>query len=251
MNRWMVALVFAASVLCLYADDITLTDGRVLRDAKVLGQSPTTITVRHSEGFSQVEKAKLPPGLAELYPIDQAAAEIQRRAEIARSERLAGEQAQKADAIRAKSSKPRPDTYFDLVAQSIQIEARPQFSNSREESDWRDKPLSLGAVDMAGLRWEKLFEQRGDSRVRTKLKLAKPYWRVRVELVDHGGKCSFAGAIVVDRSGNKLAACCMSGFRRDKPKVSAIGNAPGEATLDVVAQGGALVVIVEQAVPVD
>ena len=96
-------IALALALLCAAlasAADITLKDGRVLKDAVVLKQDASTITVRHAGGFTQVEKSKLPDELAAQYPIDEAAAAQQRAAELAGIQRRTMEQAEAAKQYR-------------------------------------------------------------------------------------------------------------------------------------------------------
>ncbi len=73
------------------AVDWTLTDGRVLREASVLSQTPRTVVIQHADGLSGVAKTLLPAELAVRYPIDEAAAR--------ESERQAAEARARADAF--------------------------------------------------------------------------------------------------------------------------------------------------------
>jgi hypothetical protein len=88
--------------------DITLTDGRVFREAVFVSENPLRITVRHSEGLAQIEKAKLPDDLLARYPIDREAAErelaeaAERKARIERErEELREKELRRAREVRA------------------------------------------------------------------------------------------------------------------------------------------------------
>jgi hypothetical protein len=84
---------FCASVFipaALTAADLTLRDGRTLRDYRILSQSPSTVTVRHAAGLAKVDKAQLPDELAAQYPVDPAAVVAEQQAnECARAEHAA------------------------------------------------------------------------------------------------------------------------------------------------------------------
>jgi len=69
---------FVATVLheFAFAADITLTGGRVLKDATVMSQTPRTVIVKHAAGLSSVAKELLPLELQARYPVDEAAAQI-------------------------------------------------------------------------------------------------------------------------------------------------------------------------------
>lgn len=78
MKSFSFMLVLFAAVTAARAEDITLTDGRTLRDATIISQAPMHITVRHSGGLMQVAKNILPEHLRTTYPPDKAAAERER-----------------------------------------------------------------------------------------------------------------------------------------------------------------------------
>jgi hypothetical protein len=69
------------------AADLTLTDGRVLKDAVIRSQTPLTVIVKYSAGLASVAKQLLPPELSAQYPADEAAArELALKAERARAQ---------------------------------------------------------------------------------------------------------------------------------------------------------------------
>lgn len=51
------------------ADEIALSDGRVLHDAVIQSQTEETVCIRHSDGISSVRKELLPSALRERYPV--------------------------------------------------------------------------------------------------------------------------------------------------------------------------------------
>jgi hypothetical protein len=94
MNKLAATIPFAllaTSIAC--AADITLKDGRVLRDAAVINEDAATVTIRHTSGLVQVDKAKLPESLAAEHPADAAQAKLE--AERLRSEAAARDAAAK------------------------------------------------------------------------------------------------------------------------------------------------------------
>jgi len=109
---FLLALV-AAPVL---ANDLTLNDGRVLKNWRVMSVSPGFITLRYDGGAMRVQKEMLPPELLAKYPIDPVAVAAEkaqtieglriteeRRAEIAAREKLVEyERARAYEAARAK-----------------------------------------------------------------------------------------------------------------------------------------------------
>ena len=67
-------LAVCAASVAAFAEDIAITEGRTLKDAKILSQSPASVMIKHAEGLSQVAKKVLPEALREKYPVDEAAA---------------------------------------------------------------------------------------------------------------------------------------------------------------------------------
>lgn len=53
---------------------VELTDGRVLEQAQILGDSAHTVTIRHGSRVEKIEKKLLPPPLAAQWPVDLARA---------------------------------------------------------------------------------------------------------------------------------------------------------------------------------
>jgi hypothetical protein len=87
MKTKIALLVVLLSAVPVSAGDIALTDGRVLKNATVVSQSPGRVCIRHAAGITQVEKSKLPAELAEQYPAtpEAVAAEDAHREELARA----------------------------------------------------------------------------------------------------------------------------------------------------------------------
>lgn len=52
-----------------YADDITLTDGTVFKDAKVVGHDGKKVTISFRAGVAMVEADKVPPALVDAYDV--------------------------------------------------------------------------------------------------------------------------------------------------------------------------------------
>ena len=91
------------------AADITLNDGRMLREAVVIKQDAATVTFRHSAGFTQIEKSKLPESLATEFPLDADQAKLE--AEQQRQEVLARRaEAERLFALRVQlaAAAPKP-----------------------------------------------------------------------------------------------------------------------------------------------
>lgn len=236
-----------ASAALAVAADFALKDGRVLRQATILKQDPTTVTVRHAEGITQVAKAQLPDAMAADYPVDAEAATTAAAEQAARAAAIAAAQAGKAAAIRRlpaatpavaeeRASEDRPVLREDI----------PQMKNDRERRRWRRRELSLPDDEKYAQReWLKIYEYHGSGHCNTPLELKTGLWRVRVDYItpEHA-RCAYVlSAIVKDRQGNKLACAVTRGTGTDV----AYGNASGNAVLDVTATGGTFVVIVEEA----
>lgn len=86
--------------------DVTLTDGRVLAAAAVLGDSAHTLTVRHGGRVEKIDKALLPPELLARWPVDpvRAGAEERDRQEAAARRAAEIEQGRRnAEAIRREN----------------------------------------------------------------------------------------------------------------------------------------------------
>ena len=93
----LLALALAAGAA---AADLPLADGRVLKDATIVSQTPRTVIVKHAGGLGSIAKGLLPAELQVRYPLDEAAAreaderavratEAAREAEQAEAERRA------------------------------------------------------------------------------------------------------------------------------------------------------------------
>ncbi len=240
--KTLLALVLALAIAALAsAADLALKDGRTLRNATITGQSPTTVTVRHAEGFTQVEKGKLPDELAAQYPIDEAAAAQQRTAELSRAAQITRQQAAVATQIRNAPvrKKQQPDI------STVQIAFRPKGMDSEDRWKWRKRNLTLHPSDdqLAVLTWVGVEQFDGSRHFRAKVVLKGPLWKITVSQICPLGQRGSASAIVSNPEGDKLACAYASGTE----SVVAYGNADGEAMLDVVSTHGMMKVRLEQA----
>ncbi len=77
--------------------DLTLSDGRIFREAVMVSENPLRITVRHVDGLAQIEKATLPAELLARYPIDQEAADREQAEAAARKARIEQEREELRD----------------------------------------------------------------------------------------------------------------------------------------------------------
>ena len=78
-----IILILAFTLAFTRADDITLRDGTVYKNAKVIGHDATTVTILYADGGATLPIAKLPDELQKKYGDDseEAAAEPQSEAD--------------------------------------------------------------------------------------------------------------------------------------------------------------------------
>lgn len=244
MKPLLVLFLALALAALASAADLALKDGRVLRSAVITKQDPTTVTVRHSGGFTQVEKTKLPDELAAQYPVDIASAEAQRAAEMARAEQVTKQQALRAAQIRAAvKTQPAPTPpSLDMTPSRV---VRPFLSDADDRWRWRCKPLSapVSPAYLATRRWEKIYEGRG-SKLRTEIDFPAGLWRIVVSYQSNGQSHQprvQTSVIVSAKDGGDKLACSVN-------SQTVYGNVAGPATLDAFCQNGGMAVIVEKAV---
>ena len=148
-SRILIALALVLTSLTLgQAADVTLTDGRVLRNATICSQTPLTVTIKHAAGLCSVSKKLLPPELAARYPPDEAAAREnalkaeQARAkaqalESAEAERVAREHARSEASAAVMASQPvrqaaEAKTKYESVRADAQARAEAYFNTEYE-----------------------------------------------------------------------------------------------------------------------
>jgi hypothetical protein len=114
---------------------LELTDGRVFENARITGESPLMVTVRHSGGFAQVEKLALPEELLAKYPVDrEAAARALEREEAARDKRTS------ADARRLSRA-------MDERRASVEANARRAAAEQAELAQAESRARSLAQAE--------------------------------------------------------------------------------------------------------
>ena len=141
----LISIIFVAALMASWASaaDVTLVDGRVLKDASVVSQTPRTVMIKHANGLSSVAKDLLPPELQSRYPINEAAArEAERQAVVARdaarqseraeAERVARVRAQREQMVAANESHSaneasREDAQYAAVEQEAKARAIDYF----------------------------------------------------------------------------------------------------------------------------
>lgn len=143
-----IALALALALAALAsASDITLSDGRTLRDATVVSASAGRVCIRHPGGFVQVDKKLLTGDLAERYPADASAtaredsrlaADAQEKAE---RDARAAEQIRTVQRSRSSYSASSDEPAEDLTAEQIKSAAR-DYAQSYFE---RDQPGSTNS----------------------------------------------------------------------------------------------------------
>lgn len=234
--------LLAALCLSASAADIALSDGRIFREAKIVSQSPTTVTIRHAAGFDQVPKAKLPPDLAAQYPSDDAAASLEAAAAEKRAAATAAAQAAKAERIRASAARaPQPKPPAPAAAS---FEFPPKLDSPRDRWLWRTKPLTMGPGTFGPISqdWRKLVDFCGGRRFRQHIELPPGVWRVSVTRQFMGRENSWGNqhhtsVIVTAENGAKLACSvdCATVF----------GNVSGKAVIDGETVSGTISVVLE------
>lgn len=125
----------------VFAGDLTLSDGRVLTNYRILSETATTVVIRHQQGLSKVEKRLLPAKVLGQYPIDSAGAAAE-AAEVARGKAAYAAQVA-AERIRRVS---------DLAASrtpSGQVPPAPSPETAAETSRQQDEERTREAKDRA------------------------------------------------------------------------------------------------------
>ncbi len=113
-------LLFSAGVLCCRAEEFTLLDGRVLRDAEVLRQGVDELQIRHEGGIQKVKFDLLPRGLQERFgmtpeQVEARNEELRRAAESRRAARKEEEERHRAR-LEAAGEHPRYLGGADVLA---------------------------------------------------------------------------------------------------------------------------------------
>lgn len=115
---WLIVLVCAAFVAA--AEEITLSDGEVLHEARVLRHDGESATISHSTGVQQIPYTRLSPELQlrlHLRPEDvEARREKARLAEKRRAEARAKREAEQRAALEASGRLPRYMAGADVAA---------------------------------------------------------------------------------------------------------------------------------------
>jgi hypothetical protein len=118
---------------------IELTDGRVLDDAAVVGDTARTITIRHNGTVEKIEKELLPENVRKRWPVDpvRAAAEDKAAAqEVAKKERAAQVKANKEE-FRAKRA-----------AEEAAWQAKLAEQRKRDNAGSSGKVMTAGEVEV-------------------------------------------------------------------------------------------------------
>jgi hypothetical protein len=108
--RAFVSILLLTAVVSAYAEDITLRDGRVFKNATVTNVTPAYVTVTHSAGVARVMLQDLPPELQTRYDYDKekaakfAAADAAAQRQIAQQQLAEQQQAAAEEAARQQAS---------------------------------------------------------------------------------------------------------------------------------------------------
>lgn len=143
MKKLLLFIVAALTAITATAADILLIDGRVLKNAEIISQSPSAVMIRHDTGLCSAQKKLLPADLLAKYPIDEAGeriaeqkAEEGRRAasewaksEAQRIERLRADRAESAaaNALRDAAIQVAEDTAYASARREITSRAKDWF----------------------------------------------------------------------------------------------------------------------------
>ena len=169
-----------------FAADLTLTDGRVLKGASIMSQTPLNVTIRHAAGLSSVSKNLLPPELRAQYAVDEAgakAAEARAQEASAKARALQLTAAEHAARIRAQqeaamagqadtaAQKTAAEKIKNLEARlGAQQRAEDYFHNEFEpfaKADDVDRQLTVNISEMHLVDgWDNRWYVRGISTVR-------------------------------------------------------------------------------------
>ena len=148
MKSILFALMFVAVTVAACAETITLTDGRSFAEAKIVSETPMRVTLRHSGGLTQVDKAALPEALRVKYPADPVAAERDRAREEARAAAAAAEY---------ERSRPQREARAKQLAKDREKSAAHRDSLAAEERN-RAESQQAGLFKLARREAENYFE---------------------------------------------------------------------------------------------
>lgn len=123
--------IFAlATAAALPAADLNLADGRTFKDYRIIGQTATTVMVRHPGGAAKVAKSQLPADVLQAYPIDEAIAASEAEATARRRETYA-EQTRALEEKRAAAQAARIATNIQEAEQQARHYAAAQVAETR------------------------------------------------------------------------------------------------------------------------
>jgi hypothetical protein len=186
--------------------EIKLSTGEVLKNATLLSQNPTHITLKVGNSMRQVDKRQLPPELQTQYPYDAAAAEA-RKAALAEAEakRAADREAKKAAAPAATGPGPAAN-----VNKYVKNGVRISFQSDPEGSGPIITLVNDSAVDQDFAKTE-IAAKMIDDRV-VLLRVAS-----RGDKLEDGGKVIVVGEILTVRAHDRLE---FRGYFLSNPKVN-------------------------------
>jgi hypothetical protein len=160
------ALMFVAATMasCVFAADITTSDGRTYRDASVISQTPRNVTIKHSGGLTSVSKQLLPESLRAAFPIDEnaakaaekkaaAAREAARKARNAENERLAQLQAERetiaaSDQVKAEEAAAEEAARSAEYAKKAKVALERHFRKTLSSSNGPDRVVDVTITEI-------------------------------------------------------------------------------------------------------
>lgn len=177
-------LVFAsvASIAC--GADLTLTDGRVFRDYRIVSQTASTVMIRYAKGAAKVEKQLLPPEILSQYPIDQEAVAAEAKAKEAEAAKAAlrdqeakKRQKEENDAfMKQQMERLHPTDTVEAITELVRQRVD-RYVKTERKSPWAgytadinvtaDTPRAVDGWDrryeVTGVAWWQFFDSHGAS----------------------------------------------------------------------------------------
>lgn len=202
------------SLLCITvrAADLTLTDGRVLKDATITSQTPRNVTIKHAAGLSAVAKTLLPAELQTQYPVDEVAAktdeEKNRKARI-RAQEI--EQAEYQRSLKLQAERAKTAKFNRRAPIETEADRRDRLNNARSEVQSRaehyfktEYPLATTAKNIGSLKvsivsiqpvegWTNRWIVRGKCEVQYNGEVVKVYPTASKETLDEVNRLNSRG----------------------------------------------------------
>lgn len=156
------SLVLAVALFSttVFADDLTLTDGRVLKDATIVSQTPRTVTIRHATGLSSVAKTLLPVEFQAKYPVDEVTARISdQRNQQARIRAIELEQAEYQRSLKLQAEREKTAKANERASIDEEASRRDRLNSARSDIEQRaekyfktEYPLVTSAKNLGSIK---------------------------------------------------------------------------------------------------